>query len=233
MQLAGHRLHTLELEVAPTGEARLLLCGLHGRPACTLDQLLAAALPPGQAIALTVCCFERCELPVGRLGAGGGLAPLKDLSVLSCRGPHTEAALAELLRQAPRLTGLRLVDALGAALPACLRQRVGLHALLLCWNRRLQALPAGPYLAGELSWVAVLIAWRALMRACLVCSCFPSMQHAEGTTPFRPNSRRPSLSCRRPCCRPAGALPDGQRLQGTAALVGSGQCVDRPQPGQH
>ncbi|KAL4451671.1 hypothetical protein ABPG75_007333 [Micractinium tetrahymenae] len=147
MQVAGQYLHALELAVTPGGEAELFVSGLRSSDGSALATLLAAALPPSAGTSLTQCCLNNCWLAAGQLQGAGALAPLRALSVQSCKSQQLEEALAELLRQAPRLTELRVIECLGASVPACVQQRGGLRSLFLSWNRRLRALPPGPYLA--------------------------------------------------------------------------------------
>ena len=149
LQLAGHRLHGLQLVHGELGGHVLLMSGLRSPAGAGLATLLAAALPPARVAFRPECSFDRCALRAGQLRGATSLATIRDLSLLSHRGQHLEATLAELLPQAPRLATLRVIDCLAASGPACVQQRSGLRALYLSWNSRLRALPAGPYLAGE------------------------------------------------------------------------------------
>ncbi len=167
-------MHALELSESSTaGEATLTISGLTSPASCPLAQLLAAALPPGSASSLVACRFDRCMLNPGQLGGVASLAALRELSLQSCwgRGQHVDAALAELLQQAPQVTSLRVDDCLSASVPACVQQRSGLRALSLSWSWRLRALPAGPYLLGEATACYISVAAKQVSASFVALRC--------------------------------------------------------------
>ena len=118
-------------------------------PAAASMQQLLSALRPGGVPAVQRLQLDDCEIGPAALAHCTQLSSVTWMCLGSCEAAAAggwEAAMAALLRHAPRLSSLHLETSLDGELPQCLILHSGLRRLGL-WGNGLQALPAGPYLA--------------------------------------------------------------------------------------